>query len=103
MQDLKKFESKVETKFALEEDMRFRAVMRRTRLLGEWAAALMGADAPAYAAELADLYCITPDDDAMAAKVHADLKASGIDRSTYTIRIKMVEFLLVDAPVARAA
>jgi hypothetical protein len=44
-----------ETKFAHDEDLRFRVIARRNRLLGQWAAKLMGlsdAEADAYAKDV---------------------------------------------------
>jgi hypothetical protein len=44
-----------ETKFAHDEELRFRVIARRNRLLGQWAAKLMGlsdAEADAYAKDV---------------------------------------------------
>ena len=57
-------ESSFEAKFARDEEMAFRITARRNRLLGTWAAGLMG-----LTAEEADAYC--------KAVVQADFEESG--------------------------
>ena len=53
-----------ESKFALDQEVEFRAVMRRNRLLSEWAGELLGRDAISTAAYIQDL-------------VRADLQENG--------------------------
>ena len=53
-----------ESKFALDQELDFRAVMRRNRLLAEWAGELLGRDAISTAAYVQDL-------------VRADLQENG--------------------------
>ncbi|WP_170976601.1 ATPase inhibitor subunit zeta [Rhizobium sp. FKL33] len=96
MNNLKKLESTLENKFAHDEDVRFRAIMRRTRRLAAWASEQTGADSDAYASELANLYLTTPDDDVMAGKVRLDLNRAGIACAHYEVRVKMVELLFAE-------
>ena len=89
-----KREEGFEKKFAHDEDLKFKAMARRNKLLGLWAAGQLGksgADAEAYAKEvvLAD-FEETGDNDVLR-KVTKDLSAKGIDEQQ--IRAKMNEFL----------
>ena len=65
-----------ETKYAHDEELRFRVIARRNRLLGQWAARLMGlsdAEADAYAKDVIR-------------KLLGDLTAAGIDTDDAKIR-----------------
>ena len=71
-----------ETKFAHDEDLRFRVLARRGKLIGLWAAEKLsknGADADAYAKSvlLSDLEI--PGDDDIIAKLHGDLAGLGVE------------------------
>ena len=85
-----------ESRFALDAEMQFRAVARRNKLLGLWAAGLLGktgAEADAYAVEVVKSDFAEAGDDDVLRKVAADLagKATAED-----IRAKM-DALLVEA------
>ncbi|SIT84587.1 DUF1476 domain-containing protein [Pontibaca methylaminivorans] len=87
-----------EKKYAHDEEMLFKAVARRNRLVGLWAAELLGksgSEADAYAKEivLADLKLPGPDD--VIERLEADL---GARADAATIRAKLDELL----PVAKA-
>lgn len=89
-------EKAFENKFVHDEELLFRFYARRNRLLGNWAAELLGksgSDRDAYAREvvLADLEEVDHESDVYR-KVAADL-ADVMDEET--IRLKMVEFLAV--------
>jgi hypothetical protein len=91
-------ENAFEAKFAHDSEMQFRAEARRNKLLGLWAAGLMGkADdaAAAYAMEVVSADFEEAGDEDVVRKVVADLagKASADD-----VRAKMTELL----PVAKA-
>jgi hypothetical protein len=91
-------ESAFENKFVHDEEMAFKAVARRNKLLGLWAAELMGKTgdaAAAYAKEvvLADFEEAGHDD--VVRKLKADL---GDKASEDAIRAKMAELL----PVAKS-
>ena len=84
-----------ETKFALDAELNFKAEARRNRLLGEWAAALLGKtgdDARAYAMTVLTSDFEEPGDEDVYRKLAADL-AGKADEAT--IRAKMVELRAV--------
>ena len=65
-----------ETKFAHDEELRFRVIARRNRLLGQWAARLMGlsdAEADTYAKDVIR-------------KVLGDLTGAGVDTDEAQVR-----------------
>jgi hypothetical protein len=85
-----------EAKFAHDEELRFRALARRNKLLGAWAAGLMGkegAEADAYAAALVTADLLGAKNDRLVLKVVADLKAQGIERSAQDVVAKTGELL----------
>lgn len=89
-----------EAKFAMNQEADFKVMARRNKLLGLWAAELMGltdGDAEAYAKTvvLADLE--EPGDEDVFRKVRGDFDTKGIARSDTRIREHMAELL----PVAR--
>jgi hypothetical protein len=89
-----------EAKFKHDEELQFKATARRNKLLGLWAAGLMGlsgAEADAYAKEVVAADFEKPGDDDVVEKVMGDLKAKSIDRSEHQVR-KQMEALM---PVAR--
>lgn len=70
-----------EAKYKLDEELRFKAQCRRTRLLGLWAAQQMGmarAEADAYAKRLVALNLDRPGTAHIAAKVIGDLDEAGV-------------------------
>ncbi len=85
-----------ENKYAHDADMQFKAEARRNRLLGLWAAGLLGKsgdDAAAYAKEVVASDFEEAGDEDVYRKVSGDL---GTKADEKTIRIKMVE-LMVEA------
>ncbi|MDA8587112.1 DUF1476 domain-containing protein [Rhodobacteraceae bacterium] len=88
-------ENAFENKFAHDAEIQFKAEARRNKLLGLWAADLMGKsddDAKTYAAEVVKSDFEEPGDEDVYRKVSGDLgdKASEAD-----IRAKMVELMAV--------
>jgi hypothetical protein len=84
-----------ENKFAYDEEMQFKALARRNRLLGLWAAGLLGRTgeaADAYAREVVKLDFAETGDRDVLRKVAADLGNVADER---TIRAKMAELLAV--------
>jgi hypothetical protein len=76
-----KREEGFEKKFAIEEELKFKAEARRNKLLGLWAASLLGKSgeaAAAYASEIVDADFDQPGGGAVR-KVTADLDAAGAD------------------------
>jgi hypothetical protein len=91
-----KREEGFERKFALDEEMRFRANARRNRLLGHWAAeklGLSGAEAEAYAKSVVAADFEEAGDDDVFRKVRKDFDAKGIAQSDHQIRRTMDELL----------
>lgn len=85
-----------EAKFAHDADLRFKADARRNRLLGEWAASLLGKEgeeARSYAMSVVTADFQQPGDEDVFQKVATDLEGKA-DQAT--IRAKMAE-LLVEA------
>ena len=88
-----------ENKYALDQETRFRVIARRNKLLGQWAAGLLGkSDVDAYAKEVVAADFEEAGDEDVVRKVAADLKAGGVNQSEADIRAKLAELL----PVAMA-
>ena len=82
-----------EAKFAHDADLRFKAEARRNRLLGEWAAGLLGKtgdDARAYAMTVVTSDFEEPGEEDVFRKVQTDLQDVTDDA---TIRAKMTELM----------
>ena len=78
-----------EAKFARDEEMQFRILARRNRLLGEWAARLMGlneAEAESYAKDVIRADFEEAGDDDVVRKVLGDLTSAGVDADESAIR-----------------
>lgn len=91
-----KREDAFENRFAHDEAQKFRAVVRRNRQLGIWAAGLLGksgADAEAYAAEVVSADLEEAGDEDVFRKIRADFDAAGVTQSDHQIRRHMTEFL----------
>jgi hypothetical protein len=83
-----------ERKFALEQEQEFKATARRNRLLGEWAAELMGlATVEEYARAVVKSDFEQPGDEDVLRKVAGDLKGSGVNVGEGEVRRKMDELL----------
>jgi len=89
-----KREEGFEKKFAHDEELRFKAMARRNKLLGLWAAGILGKsgpDAEAYAKEVVLADFEEAGDDDVVRKVVKDLEGKGV--SEQDIRAKMAELL----------
>ena len=78
-----------ETKFARDEEMQFRIIARRNRLLGEWAATLMGlseAEKDSYAKDVVRSDFEEAGDEDVIRKVLGDLTAAGVECDDARIR-----------------
>ncbi len=83
-----------EAKYKLDEETRFKALSRRNRKLGLWAAERLGhagADADAYAREVVGASFSEPGDEDVIGKVMADLSAAGrpASRDEITHRLEL--------------
>jgi hypothetical protein len=86
-------ERSYEAKFARDADLQFKAEARRNRLLGEWAAGLLGKsgeDAKAYALSVVTSDFEEPGDEDVFRKIAADLDGKADEAA---IRAKMAELL----------
>lgn len=81
-----------EAKFAFDAEKKFKAEARRNKLVGIWAAELLGLtgdEAKSYAAEVVAADFEEAGDEDVFRKVSGDLKAKGLAVSDETIRLKM--------------
>ena len=91
-----KREEGFEKKFAIDEELRFKANARRNKLLGLWAAEKMGItgpDAEAYAKEVVVADFEEAGDDDVFRKVRKDFDAKGVSQSDQDIRKAMVDLM----------
>lgn len=85
-----------EKKFAHDEELLFKASARRNKMIGLWAADLMGkagADAEAYAKSVVMADFEEAGDDDVLRKIKADLAAAGVTQSDHQIRRTMDELM----------
>jgi len=85
-----------ERKFALDEELKFKATARRNRLLGLWAAGEMGITgdaAQAYAREVVKADLAEPGEEDVFRKLRADFDAKGVNQSDHQIRRMMAEMM----------
>ncbi len=101
-------EKAAERQFAQDNAIAFKIIVRRNRLLGLWAAGLMGMsgqDAARYATEVVDAEITGRGDDALVKKMVDDLMVAGVPTAEPAIRRHLEMFaatarreLLEDAP-----
>ena len=87
-----------ESKFAHDEDLRFRATARRDKLLGLWAAEKLGLGSVAaedYAKEVVKAEFEEPGDHDVFRKIRRDFDAKSIAISDHQIRREMDELMAV--------
>ena len=85
-----------EKKFEKDQELQFKTQARRNRLLGLWAAELMGMQgeaADAYAKEVVKSDFEKPGEEDVFEKIMMDFKAKGVSQSEHQIRRKMDELL----------
>ncbi len=90
-----KREEDFEKKFAHDEELRFKAIARRNKLLGQWAAeklGLTGAEAEAYAKDVVMAELAEGDHDVFK-KIRRDFDAKGVAQSDHQIRRTMDQLL----------
>ncbi|KPF98962.1 hypothetical protein IP86_10275 [Rhodopseudomonas sp. AAP120] len=96
MSTFDKREEGFEKKFALDEELKFKAEARRSKLLGLWVAeklGLSGDAAAAYAKEVVVADLEEAGDADVVRKVTKDLGDKGISVTEQEIRLKLGEFL----------
>jgi len=87
-----------EAKFAHDAELRFKAEARRNKLLGIWAAELLGLnadEAKSYAAEVVASDFEEAGDEDVFRKVSGDIKAKGLTVGDDVIRQKMAQLTIV--------
>jgi hypothetical protein len=87
-------EESFEKRFAMSEESRFKALARRNKLLGLWAAQLLGYQgdaAKAHADALVEALVKRGDDGALAAELQEQFSRAGIDISLHRVHRKMDE------------
>jgi hypothetical protein len=85
-----------EAKYALDQELRFKANARRNKLLGLWAADLLGLKgeaASAYAVEVVKADFEAPGDEDVFQKVSGDFKAGGVGQTDHQLRRQMDELM----------
>lgn len=96
MSSLNDREKAFENKYAHDQEMKFKIIARRNKLLGQWAGALLGkADIDAYAKEVVASDFEEAGEEDVVRKVAGDFAAGGISHSAEDIRAKMIELLPV--------
>ena len=81
-----------EAKFRRDKEREFKITARRNKLLGLWAAQMMGLqedDAEAYAKEIVIADFTEPGDDDVVERVLIDMHARGIDISKHAVRLEL--------------
>lgn len=94
-----------EAKFALDDEMAFRAMARRDKLLGLWAAeklGLHGDEAEQYARTVVAANLEEAGEDDVFRKLRRDFDAKGVALSDHRIRREMTELLDVARQQVRA-
>ena len=94
----KKREDAFENKYARDEELRFKVDIRRDKLVGIWAAEMLGLkgdDADAYAKEVISADFEEPGEDDVVRKIMGDFQEKNIDFSEHRLRKKMEELLEV--------
>lgn len=87
-----------ENKFAHDSELEFKANARRNKLVGVWAAELMGLEGDAvsaYAKEVIIADFEEKGDDDVLRKLHRDFEAKNVEMSVHRIRREMDELLIV--------
>ena len=90
-----KREEGFERKFALDEEQKFRAVARRNKLIGLWAAEKLGITADAaseYAKEVVVADLEEPGDNDVLRKLLRDFAAKGVSITEQEVRTRMDDF-----------
>ncbi len=96
MSGFDKRERAEEGKFALDQELRFKANARRNKLLGLWAAEKLGKTgeaASAYAVEVVKSDFEAPGDDDVFRKVRGDFDKAGVTMTDHQLQRQMTELM----------
>jgi hypothetical protein len=89
-------QSSFENKFKHDKELEFKATARRNKLLGLWAANLLGihgAEAETYAKTVVKADMEKPGDQDVVDKLLGDFKQRGVDMSEHRLRKQMTELM----------
>jgi hypothetical protein len=89
-------EKAFESKFAHDQELKFKATARRNKLLGQWAAEqlnLSGDEAQAYVAEVIRSDLEEPGDEDVFRKIWADFQERNVDLSEHQVRRQIVDLM----------
>src|SRR5690349_21480972 len=95
-----------EQMFIHDEEARFRALARRNKLLGQWAAAhlgLTGETADSYVNEISQSVVTRVVDESIVEKLRSDFEARGVSQSDDQIREKMSELMAIAVAEVRSS
>lgn len=98
-------ESSFEAKFKHDRELQFKVTARRNRLLGLWAANLLGihgAEAEAYAKDVVKADFATAGDHDVLLKVLGDFKAKNVEMSEHRLRKQMDDLMRIAHDQVRA-
>ncbi|WP_120496134.1 DUF1476 domain-containing protein [Kiloniella sp. EL199] len=96
MDALQELKEAHENKFKHEQDILFKAKIRRNRLVGLWAAELMelsASDAETYAEELVELHIKDTGRDRLQVKIVDDFTRYGVHKSEHRIERQIQDFM----------
>ena len=105
MSEFHKREEAFEKQFALDEELKFKATARRNKMLGLWAARLLGlsgAEAENYAQSIVMAEFEQGGDNAVIAKVRKDLEDKGVGQSEHQITRTMTDLMARAITVIKA-
>ena len=89
-------EKAFENKYAHDQEKKFRVIARRNKLMGQWAAGLLGkSDVDAYAKDVVAADFEEAGDEDVVRKVAGDFKAAGVAQGEAEIRAKLLELVPV--------
>ena len=98
-------EKAAESQFSHNKELEFKATARRNKLLGQWAAGLMGFEGEAvdaYAREVIESDFEETGDEDVYRKVKGDLDTKGITQSEHQIRRQMEDLMATALEQVRA-
>jgi hypothetical protein len=96
MTSFDKREDAFEQQFARDEELRFKAIARRNKLIGLWAAeklGLQGAEADSYALSVVMSAFEESGEHDVGRKIRKDFDAKGVDQSDHQIARQMTELM----------
>ncbi len=99
-------EDTFEKKFALDEELQFKAIARRNKLLGLWAAeklGISGADAEAYAKALVLADVDKCGESEVFSRIRADFDAKSVQQSDHQIQRTMDQLMITAVEQIQAA